>query len=264
MSVALSADEVARRAVQFELTDPVKHTLIFYGGYLDPDGSSFMPPPPPGSLLTPGARMAVFEGGRPRRRYRTCALAWDALGPLFQYDLPPMNPDLESGMEGPAVRAGARVLAPSDGPSPFDPRGKLVVYGFNAGGFNAINLCRRIDRFWSWYDFGLNRIGSPPASPDDPRFARVRVDLLITVDPCRIRKDPAGRDPAAGADTTTPVDGVREHVNYYQKRDPDYPRAFLEMASINRQWYPHPAGAHDHMPIQTLPDIKNIIMDLVR
>lgn len=38
----------------------------------------------------------------------------------------------------------------------------------------------------------------------------------------------------------------------------------LDVARINRQWYPHPADAHDHMPIQTLPIIKKIFVDLLR
>ncbi len=264
MSVALPANEVAQRAAEFGLTDPTKHTLVFYGDSLGPDDGGFVSPAPHGSFPAPGARMVAFEGGGSRRRYRTCALAWDALGPYFQYALPPLNPDLEGGMEGPAIRAGERLLVPDEGPSPFDPRGKLVVYGFGAGGFNAINLCRRVDRFSSWYDFALDRIGGPPNSPNDLRFARVRVDLLITVDPCRARKGSAGRDPVAGVDTATPVEVVWEHVNYYQKNDPDFSGASIDIADTNQQWYPHPAGAHDCMPIQTLPDIKKILVDLLR
>ena len=253
----LPADEAARRAAEFGLADPVAHTLVFYGDGLGPDGGGLAP-------AAPGGRMAAFEGGGPRPRYRTCALAWDALGPFFRYALPPLNPDPEGGMDGPAVAAGERLLVPDEGPSPFDPRGKLVVYGFGAGGFDAIGLCRRIGRLSSWYDFERRRIGGPPDAPDPFRFARVRVDLLVTVDPCRARKDPSGRDPAAGADATTPVEAVREHANYYQKNDPDRPGASLDVARINRQWYPNPAGAHDCMPIQTLPDIKKMLADLLR
>lgn len=257
MSVELSEDEMARRAAAFGLADPVAHTLVFYGDDLGPDGGGLAP-------SAPGTRMAAFEGAGSRSRYRTCALAWDALGPFFRHALPPLNPDPEGGMDGPAVAAGERLLVPGEGPSPFDPRGRLVVYGFGAGGFDAIGLCRRLDRFSSWYDFGLGRLGGPPDAPDDPRFARVRVDLLVTVDPCRARKDPAGRDPAAGADATTPVGAVREHANYYQRNDPDRPGAFLAIADSNQRWYPHPAGAHDCMPIQTLPAIKKMLVDLLR
>lgn len=252
MSVELSADEAARRAAEFGLADPVAHTLVFYGDGLGPDGGGL-------ALSAPGGRMAAFEGAGSRSRYRTCALAWDALGPFFRYALPPLNPDPEGGLDGPAVGAGERLLVPDEGPSPFDPRGKLVVYGFGAGGFDAISLCRRIDRLSPWYDFERGRIGGPPDAPDDPRFARVRVDLLITVDPCRARKGPA-----TGTDATTPLEAVREHANYYQKSDPDHPGAFLAIAGINQRWYPHPAGAHDCMPIQTLPDVKKMLVDLLR
>jgi hypothetical protein len=252
MSVELSADEAARRAAEFGLADPVAHTLVFYGDGLGPDGGGL-------ALSAPGARMAAFEGAGSRSRYRTCALAWDALGPFFRYALPPLNPDPEGGLDGPAVGAGERLLVPDEGPSPFDPRGKLVVYGFGAGGFDAIGLCRRIDRLSPWYDFERGRIGGLPDAPDPFRFARVRVDLLVTVDPCRARKDPA-----ADADATTPIEAVRTHVNYYQNKDPDRPGAFLAIAGITQRWYPHPAGAHDCMPIQTLPDIKKMLADLLR
>ena len=257
MSVELSADEAARRAAEFGLADPVAHTLVFYGDDLGPDGGGL-------ALAAPGGRMAAFEGGDPRRRYRTCALAWNALRPFFRCALPPLNPDPEGGTDGPAVGAGERLLVPSEGPSPFDPRGRLVVYGFGAGGFDAIGLCRRIDRFSCWYDFDLGRIGSPPDPPDPFRFARVRVDLLVTVDPCRIAKNPARRDPTAGIDAATPIKAVREHANYYQKNDPDRPGAFLDIARTNQRLYPHPAGAHDCMPIQTLPDVKKLLVDLLR
>ena len=95
----------------------------------------------------------------------------------------------------------------------------------------------------------------PPAS---------RVDLLVTVAPCRARKDPAGRDPAAETDATTPVEAVREHANHYQKNDLDHPGAFLAIADSNQRWSPHPAGAHDHLPIQTLPVIKKMLVYLLR
>ncbi len=48
------------------------------------------------------------------------------------------------------------------------------------------------------------------------------------------------------------------------KIDPDHPGAFLAIADSNQRWYPHPAGAHDHMLIQTLPVIKKILTDLLR
>jgi hypothetical protein len=95
----------------------------------------------------------------------------------------------------------------------------------------------------------------PPAS---------RVDLLVTVAPCRARKDPAGRDPAAETDATTPVEAVREHANHYQKNDLDHPGAFLAIADSNQRWSPHPAGAHDRLPIQTLPVIKKMLVYLLR
>ena len=84
------------------------------------------------------------------------------------------------------------------------------------------------------------------------------------MDPCRIAKNPARRDPTAGIDAATPIKAVREHANYYQKNDPDRPGAFLDIARTNQRLYPHPAGAHDCMPIQTLPDVKKLLVDLLR
>jgi hypothetical protein len=62
----------------------------------------------------------------------------------------------------------------------FDPRGKLILYGYSGGGFNALEICKELDTMSFDYQTGrLGGGGGPMARP-------VRVDYLATVDPCRI------------------------------------------------------------------------------
>jgi hypothetical protein len=73
--------------------------------------------------------------------------------------------------------------------------GKLIIYGYSAGGNNALEFCRRIE--------AANVTRSASSQP------LIKVDLLITV-------DPAGR-----TDKGVPVNGlvagcVVKNVNYYQ------------------------------------------------
>jgi len=67
----------------------------------------------------------------------------------------------------------------------FDPEGKLVLWGYSCGGFNALRACELIDKWWYRYA----RDGRPGALETEAPYsadagARLRVDLLVTVDPC--------------------------------------------------------------------------------
>ena len=94
------------------------------------------------------------------------------------------RPSTTSGTTSRAARQGRN-------PTPdgfFDPRGKVILYGYSAGGVNALYAARGIDSWW--YRYGsdgrrgtLEHTGRTPVRPPRPG-ARVEVDLLITVDPC--------------------------------------------------------------------------------
>lgn len=79
----------------------------------------------------------------------------------------------------------------------FDPGGALVIYGYSAAGFNALNLCGKITAFRNWYNFRRRTAGNLTlVTPEESReSARVQVDLLPTVDPCIQDIDPEGYEP---------------------------------------------------------------------
>jgi hypothetical protein len=100
----------------------------------------------------------------------------------------------------------------------FDPRAALIIYGYSVGAFNALGLCASIERNYNWYSFRRNRLGSVPNPTDADRMegGKVRVDRLISVDPCIVDVRPGMRTfgPAAGL--------VRRHANYYEEVEPRY------------------------------------------
>ncbi len=67
----------------------------------------------------------------------------------------------------------------------FDPEGKLILFGFSSGGYNVLRVCQILD---GWrYRYGRNgqrgSLEAPGAHTADAG-SKIRVDLLITVDPC--------------------------------------------------------------------------------
>jgi hypothetical protein len=89
----------------------------------------------------------------------------------------------------------------------FHPLGRLVIYGYSAGGLDAISLAWRIWQGPSYYDFATRRLvtGYRAASPD---LGIVRVDLLVTVD--------AASGPTSSVVFRNIPPGVRKNINYYQ------------------------------------------------
>jgi hypothetical protein len=89
----------------------------------------------------------------------------------------------------------------------LDPHGKLIVYGNSAGGDTALNLCRGLGSYWTFFDVG----GSLTAQDPDVSMSvcgRLVVDLLVTVD--------AAKGPlSAFVDRSVPV-SVRRNVNDFQ------------------------------------------------
>jgi hypothetical protein len=93
-----------------------------------------------------------------------------------------------------------------------DRVGSVVIYGFSAGGFNALRLCQRISE----------EITDIPGLPTGDRGLPRRINLLITIDPCI--QDAPGLPPPPhwfeGLDRKAPPI-VERHINYHQSQDPD-------------------------------------------
>lgn len=83
----------------------------------------------------------------------------------------------------------------------FDPYGKLIIYGYSAGGVVAMYLCKHVARSMPFYKIGGGFSQKRPGLP-------VRVDLLITVD--------AALGPASELLERTVAPCVRTNLNYYQ------------------------------------------------
>ncbi len=213
--------------------------------------------------MVAGPPMDQMEGNPPGPR--TSVEAWEGLMGLFDAQCRiSMNPDLSKGENGHAAILGSSFLAPSTCASPFDPRGKLVIYGYSAGGFNAMNLCRRIIHYRSWYDFTSRRLCGKPAA-HSALFAPARVDLLITVDPCRKLANPPNLrrmsidSMAAGEDRRTPDRNVvLAHVNYHQQLDPDFWGVPIDGA-VNLPCYPPNGEIHKLMARRTIPSTQVMI-----
>jgi hypothetical protein len=98
----------------------------------------------------------------------------------------------------------------------FDPRGALIIYGYSVGGHNALCLCKHIESHYDWYNFDGPRLGHLPNPRDADRShcGKVRVDLLISVDPCAVNFSP---HPTHRTRFGPPPALVQKHVNYYQR-----------------------------------------------
>ena len=109
----------------------------------------------------------------------------------------------------------------------FDPHGKLIIYGYSAGGHDAIELTWRIwreMRFYEYYSKSFHYLGPDPNAvpglssgwdapekldlPGKRLWGTVRVDLLITVD--------AATGPASNVMNRKIPPCVRTNMNFYQ------------------------------------------------
>ena len=118
-----------------------RHSLLFFGGAC--------PTCPPGANMTP-----TNDADGPR----TSQTAYEYFTRSGRFAAAPKwNSSVSNDASNPAVDAGLRFLQRPSLP------GKLVIYGFSAGGFNAVRLCESIAR-----------VGR-------------HVDLLITVVSCAYR-----------------------------------------------------------------------------
>jgi hypothetical protein len=88
--------------------------------------------------------------------------------------------------------------------SHFHPLGRLIIYGYSAGGLDALDLVRRIS-MWT-YDFSTQRLLS--CCSILPDVGIVRVDLLVTVD--------VADGPISGILDRYISPSARRNINFYQ------------------------------------------------
>lgn len=95
----------------------------------------------------------------------------------------------------------------------FHPQGDLIVYGYSAGGTDALTLCREVEKHISFFGLSSGQLQNRATAKmlEKRRIedsARVRVDLLITV-------DVAAGPGSARVDRHVPS-CVRSNTNFYQ------------------------------------------------
>lgn len=93
----------------------------------------------------------------------------------------------------------------------FHPASKLIVYGYSAGGTDALELCRQISSTLGYYRFSTRTFATVfqmEGRMNTEVFGKVLVDLLITVD--------GASGPASGALNRGVASCVVRNVNFYQ------------------------------------------------
>jgi len=111
-----------------------------------------------------------------------------------------------SGMSGEIEQAFRYIV------NHFDPRGKLIIYGYSLGGFNAMALTYSIYARLSFFEATTNRFARYIVSGvSDALWCRPRVDLLLTIDPAR--------GPGSGSAQRRIFSAVRLNINYYQTHE---------------------------------------------
>jgi hypothetical protein len=91
----------------------------------------------------------------------------------------------------------------------FHPASKVIVYGFSAGAYNALELCRKLDSMRFNYQTGALEGGA--GQPDRPRLV---VDLLVMVDPVKNELPLSVQATRTWSLVVPPC--VRYGLNYYQ------------------------------------------------
>lgn len=210
--------------ITFESERLPRHTLIFFGGYA------------PGRV----AGRTLTEGTSAYRAYQAI-LGWR----LFDNSMSiAVDPALSDSTHNDAIDAVIRHLHDRSGHNPY---GSIVVYGFSAGGFNALRLCERIEQ------------------ERDPRLPR-RINLLITIDPCI--QDLPGLPPPPNwfqnLKRTAPSI-VKRHINYYQSapnphEDDDHYHGCPMTGRVEQEPL---HAAHDSMPDITLVFLQTKIRQTV-
>lgn len=224
---------------------PVRHLLIFFGGWQDPGGGRLQ--------MLPGHEITQIDRkyNTERSSYRAFRLIRGRFGsPSTSYA---MDPALNASLDNEALRTGMKVLR-----NGFDPRGRLVVYGFSAGGFNALRFAELISQRTGWYDFHTRSLTDQPGqlSTAPERFSRVKVDLLVTIDPCITKIDPDNQQRCGAVKPP-----AARQINYYQNRDVgNFIGRRVEPGTDQAHQFVS-ANSHDLMPWVTIGPVQQHIED---
>lgn len=93
----------------------------------------------------------------------------------------------------------------------FHPQARIIIYGYSAGGTDALGLSRRINQEVAYYSLTSRRLMNVFQMEDRMSrelFGRVRIDLLVTVD--------VSSGPSSPVIDRTVPSCVRRNLNFYQ------------------------------------------------
>jgi hypothetical protein len=127
---------------------------------------------------------------------------------------PPLRKVFILGLEGSlpskgGVQQGLKFISAN-----FHPRGNIIVYGYSAGGTDALTLCRELEKQMGFFGLSSGTLCDKATADSQAKiqnFGKVRVDLLVTVD---IAAGPG----SARIDRVVPA-CVISNRNYYQTKE---------------------------------------------
>lgn len=199
MSMDLLRDSTSRRHIAFQraeveaavrgrVASPVTDIIIVFGGW----GSAQAGQPLPAGGASDTQRLIA------RLQELRAATGRTVLLRSYQGSLTEDNP---------GEREAVRLITQQ-----FHPLGKLIFYGYSAGGFSVLRLCYRFGMMFQFYDVGSRQIMPYPPYQNGRRegdvYGFVRVDRLITID--------AAAGPMSGLVRRRAWPSVRRCLNIYQ------------------------------------------------
>lgn len=156
--------------------------------------------------------------------------------------------------------------------SNFHPLGMLIIYGYSAGGFQAMRLSSRFNLSARVYDITTGQVSNmaPPKSSRKPGqlYGLIRVDLLVTVD--------AATGPTSGLKRRRIFPAVRHNLNLYQTHSSPVgshgganqavsPSATLvQNTDLSTNYTKNPSQAHGKIDNDTIPQAVQAIKNLLK
>ena len=146
--------------------------------------------------------------------------------------------------------------------SNFDPLGRLIIYGYSAGGFDALRLSSHIWLARRYYE--LSSESFRRSRRDGHTVGFVRIDLLITVD--------AAVGPISSIAFRRVQPCVRKNLNFYQRfssgvvrshgepnRAVDKRATLIDNRDLSSRYRNTPDSAHGLIDNDTLDDVIQAI-----
>ncbi len=224
---------VAARFGARRVTGP---TLVFFGGW---KGSR----PNGGPVLS---QIEQDDRGNPVNRSSFTALMkiadFFSLGRIWDYD--PACVHAQEASVGVTDALGQLARG-------FDPCAPLVIYGYSAGGYNALGLCLGLKDALGWYSFRNQRLEPAGERTGSERLegGPLRVDLLITVDACIAVHEATHPNGKPLPHAPRPL--VTTYLNFYQNKDHlrhGHQAATADNPRVHVRQYVGGEITHDGMP----------------